>query len=471
MIAAFLTLIGFSVNDTIVIFDRIRELKGKTPQLTGKMINDAVNQTLSRTILTSLTAWLVVVILYILGGEGLHGFAFSLVVGFLSGTYSTIYIASPILIDWDRSARCPLEGRARLSDIEQSTRSQSPASRLTAERTDPKRASPQSRRSQTKPISSPQSGQVGQLAIWRLSGIFDNVPDIGFASQASGSRENPARQCEDRRLATVAADPAGRHPGVDPLGRSAGLNCSPPTCTVIVEPSNVSSRFQVATSSGSPPASARASARTAPGSPPASRGSQLPVTALSRLAAIAATSSGASSSRVATFTPTPTISRGPSSLATPSTRIPPSFRPSISTSFGHRIPARHPGTRSSIAATITAATPSATRGRTATASPNASGSSTTDAVRLPPSDHHEFAPCPRPRVCRSAQTKAGRSVSDPLIDQPPRPVVGRIDLRRGAIPTGRTAMTRANSSATIPWFHPPATDLAALPVRSDDGPT
>jgi SecD/SecF fusion protein len=104
MIAAFLTLIGFSVNDTIVIFDRIRELKGKTPILTSQIINNALNQTLSRTILTSLTAWLVVVILYVVGGEGLHGFAFSLVVGFLSGTYSTIYIATPILIDWDRKA-------------------------------------------------------------------------------------------------------------------------------------------------------------------------------------------------------------------------------------------------------------------------------------------------------------------------------------------------------------------------------
>ena len=71
------------------------------------MINDAVNQTLSRTILTSLTAWLVVVILYIFGGEGLHGFAFCLVVGFLSGTYSTIYIASPILIDWIGKRRRP----------------------------------------------------------------------------------------------------------------------------------------------------------------------------------------------------------------------------------------------------------------------------------------------------------------------------------------------------------------------------
>ena len=100
IVAAFLTLIGFSVNDTIVIFDRIREIKGKTPHLTNKMVNDAINQTLSRTILTSFTAWLVVVILYILGGEGLHGFAFALVVGFLSGTYSTVYIATPILIDW-----------------------------------------------------------------------------------------------------------------------------------------------------------------------------------------------------------------------------------------------------------------------------------------------------------------------------------------------------------------------------------
>ena len=74
------------------------------------MVNDAINQTLSRTILTSLTAWLVVVILYVFGGEGLHGFAFALVVGFLSGTYSTIYIATPILVDWigrDRSAPVP----------------------------------------------------------------------------------------------------------------------------------------------------------------------------------------------------------------------------------------------------------------------------------------------------------------------------------------------------------------------------
>ena len=100
IVAAFLTLIGFSTNDTVVIFDRIREIKGKTPHLTTKMVNDAINQTLSRTILTSMTAWLVVVILYILGGEGLHGFAFALVVGFLSGTYSTVYIATPILIDW-----------------------------------------------------------------------------------------------------------------------------------------------------------------------------------------------------------------------------------------------------------------------------------------------------------------------------------------------------------------------------------
>lgn len=100
MIAAFLTLIGFSVNDTIVIFDRIRELKGKTPYLTDSLINSAINQTLSRTILTSFTAWLVVFIMLCFGGESLAGFSFALVVGFISGTYSTVYIATPILIDW-----------------------------------------------------------------------------------------------------------------------------------------------------------------------------------------------------------------------------------------------------------------------------------------------------------------------------------------------------------------------------------
>jgi SecD/SecF fusion protein len=100
MIAAFLTIIGFSTNDTIVIFDRIREIKGKTPYLTEGIINAAVNQTLSRTILTSFTALLVVLIMYLFGGEALNGFSFCLLVGFISGIYSTVYIASPILIDW-----------------------------------------------------------------------------------------------------------------------------------------------------------------------------------------------------------------------------------------------------------------------------------------------------------------------------------------------------------------------------------
>jgi len=108
MVAAFLTLIGFSVNDTIVIFDRIREIKGKTPHLTPQIVNSAINQTLSRTILTSLTAWLVVVIMYFFGGEGLSGFSYALTIGFLSGTYSTVYIATPILIDWVSRPAAPV---------------------------------------------------------------------------------------------------------------------------------------------------------------------------------------------------------------------------------------------------------------------------------------------------------------------------------------------------------------------------
>jgi len=97
-VAALLTLVGYSVNDTIVVFDRIREVRGKNPLLTPQMINDSVNQTLSRTLLTSFTVWLVVFVLYVWGGEGVHLFAFVMVVGVIVGTYSSIYIASPLLL-------------------------------------------------------------------------------------------------------------------------------------------------------------------------------------------------------------------------------------------------------------------------------------------------------------------------------------------------------------------------------------
>ena len=98
VVAAFLTIIGYSLNDTIVVFDRIREVRGKSPQLTSDMINTSINQTLSRTILTSLTTFIVVAILYALGGQGIHGFAFALVIGVIVGTYSSIFVASPALL-------------------------------------------------------------------------------------------------------------------------------------------------------------------------------------------------------------------------------------------------------------------------------------------------------------------------------------------------------------------------------------
>jgi SecD/SecF fusion protein len=97
-VAALLTLVGYSVSDTIVVFDRIREVRGKDPRLTPQMINDSVNQTLSRTLLTAFSVWLVVFVLYVLGGEGIHLFAFVMVIGVIVGTYSSIYIASPLLL-------------------------------------------------------------------------------------------------------------------------------------------------------------------------------------------------------------------------------------------------------------------------------------------------------------------------------------------------------------------------------------
>jgi SecD/SecF fusion protein len=98
IVAAFLTIIGYSLNDTIVVFDRIREVRGKSLNLTADMINLSINQTLSRTLLTSITTLIVVLILYAMGGQGIHGFAFALVIGVLVGTYSSIFIASPALL-------------------------------------------------------------------------------------------------------------------------------------------------------------------------------------------------------------------------------------------------------------------------------------------------------------------------------------------------------------------------------------
>ena len=112
IIAAFMTIIGYSLNDTIVIFDRVREIRGRNPMLTRQMINDSVNQTLSRTILTAVTVFITVAILYFIGGEGIHGFAFCMLIGTLVGCYSTIYIASPILLWlWNREQKQREAGR------------------------------------------------------------------------------------------------------------------------------------------------------------------------------------------------------------------------------------------------------------------------------------------------------------------------------------------------------------------------
>ncbi len=98
MIAAFLTLVGYSLNDTIVAFDRIREVRGKNPLVTSAIVNTSLNQTLGRTLMTGVTVFIVVVILYVFGGSGVHGFAWCLLIGSMAGTYSSVYIASPFLV-------------------------------------------------------------------------------------------------------------------------------------------------------------------------------------------------------------------------------------------------------------------------------------------------------------------------------------------------------------------------------------
>jgi len=103
VVAAILTVIGYSLNDTIVVFDRIREnlalnRKKRTPDSEVDVVNGSVNQTLGRTLMTSLTTLLVVFALFFFGGEVIHDFAFALIVGILVGTYSSIYIASPVML-------------------------------------------------------------------------------------------------------------------------------------------------------------------------------------------------------------------------------------------------------------------------------------------------------------------------------------------------------------------------------------
>ena len=113
-IAAILTVIGFSMNDTVIVYDRIREdshlMKG---QDNATIINKAINQTLSRTVMTSLTVFLTILILFIFGGEVTRGFAFAMLIGVVTGTYSSIFVAAPVLVDFAKNKPLGTEPKAK----------------------------------------------------------------------------------------------------------------------------------------------------------------------------------------------------------------------------------------------------------------------------------------------------------------------------------------------------------------------
>jgi preprotein translocase subunit SecF len=103
VVAAFLTIVGFSLNDTIVVMDRIRENRRIHRDATiEKLINLSVNQTLGRTIITSLTVFTVVLILLFFGGDVIYNFAFAMTIGVIAGVYSTVYIAAPVVVEWHK---------------------------------------------------------------------------------------------------------------------------------------------------------------------------------------------------------------------------------------------------------------------------------------------------------------------------------------------------------------------------------
>jgi preprotein translocase subunit SecF len=106
IVAALLTIVGYSLNDTIIVYDRIREnLKVQRGSLFHEVINKSINNTLSRTILTSGTTLIVLLALFIFGGDIIHDFALTMIIGVLVGTYSSIYVASPILLAWEKKQK------------------------------------------------------------------------------------------------------------------------------------------------------------------------------------------------------------------------------------------------------------------------------------------------------------------------------------------------------------------------------
>jgi SecD/SecF fusion protein len=109
-IAAILTVIGFSMNDTVIVFDRVREYFRKKPGASKtEIINSAINDTMSRTIMTSFTVFITLLILFIFGGEVTRGFSFAMMIGVITGTYSSIFVAAPILIDLDKKDKLTQE--------------------------------------------------------------------------------------------------------------------------------------------------------------------------------------------------------------------------------------------------------------------------------------------------------------------------------------------------------------------------
>jgi preprotein translocase subunit SecF len=112
IIAAFLTIAGYSITDTVVVYDRIRErIRGQKPSDYERIFNESMNQTLSRTIITSGTTMLSVIILFIFAGPAIRSFAFAMFTGILVGTYSSIFVAAPIVFDWQSRSKNPIKLR------------------------------------------------------------------------------------------------------------------------------------------------------------------------------------------------------------------------------------------------------------------------------------------------------------------------------------------------------------------------
>ena len=191
--AALLTLSGYSLNDTIIVYDRIRENRNKDKKVNfGEMVNSAINQTLSRTVLTSMTVFFVILMLFLLGGTVIHDFCFAMLIGVITGSYSSVFVASPILIAYeDLRKKKVVAPSARRAETGAGSLRSGAASRSGVKERESQPAGP---------VANPAQNASEQMGAEESSGdTAENRPDIKAARKSKKLKRQSSRPVGARK--------------------------------------------------------------------------------------------------------------------------------------------------------------------------------------------------------------------------------------------------------------------------------